>query len=229
MLRSVVRRPSPATIIALLVLAIVAAPLADAAQKAISSPKAQSAAEKKKSTKVEKAKYADNAGKIRGYSVGFAALPHRVVLTDDKGQLPAAVIPPGTTQGPQGPQGMPGPQGARGSGFTVVRLVPAEGPPGLDGVGEATAMCAPDEKVTGGGHEILVPLRAGAATAGDHSVVEIAHSQPIVSGGSSGWYVQGVRIPSEVTFTSDGVAHQNSTPPTAEKLVKVKAWAVCAK
>ena len=65
MLRSVVRRPSPATIIALLVLVVIAAPHADAAQKAVSSPKAQSAAEKKKkSTKaVEKAKYADNAGK----------------------------------------------------------------------------------------------------------------------------------------------------------------------
>jgi hypothetical protein len=229
MLRSVVRRPSPATIIALLVLVIVAAPLADAAQKAVSSPKAQSAAEKKKSTKaVEKAKYADNAGKIRGYSVGFAALPNRVVLTDGRGKLPAAIIP-AEAQGPKGDPGPQGIQGPKGAGFGQVRLVPATGAASINGVADATAVCAADEKVVGGGHEIVVPPRVDNS---DRSVVEIRQSKPIVvdqSAGTSGWYVQVQRIPPEVTFDAGGVAHPNTTPPTAQLLAQVKAWAVCAK
>jgi hypothetical protein len=230
MLRSVVRRPSPATIIALLVLVVIAAPLADAAQKAVSSPKAQSAATKKKSTSktVEKAKYADNAGKIRGYSVGFAALPNRVVLTDGRGKLPAAVIP-AEAQGPPGPAGAPGPQGPKGSGFGQVRIIFVTGAAGINGVAEATAPCAADEKVVGGGHEIVVPPRFDNS---DRSVVEVRQSKPVVvdaSAGTSGWYVQIQRIPPEVTFDGGGVAHPNTTPPAAQLLAQVKAWAVCAK
>ncbi len=230
MLRSVVRRPSPTTIIALLVLVVIAAPLADAAQKAVSGPKAQSAATKKKSRSktVNKAKYADNAGKIRGYSVGFAALPNRVVLTDGRGKFPAAVIPAGT-QGPPGPAGAPGPQGPKGSGFGQVRIAFVTGSPGIDGVADSTAACNADEKVVGGGHEIVVPPRVDNS---DRSVVEVRQSKPVVvnaAAGTSGWYVQIQRIPAEVTFTPDGVAHQNSAPAATEKVVQVKAWAVCAK
>jgi hypothetical protein len=233
MLRSVVRRPSPATIIALLVLVIVAAPLADAAQKAVSSPKAQSAAEKKKkkstSKTVEKAKYADNAGKIRGYSVGFAGLPNRVVLTDGKGKLPASIIPAGTQVGPQGPAGEPGAPGPKGAGFGQVRIIFVTGAASVNGVAEATAPCAADEKVVGGGHEIVVPPRFDNS---DRSVVEIRQSKPVVvnaAAGTSGWYVQIQRIPTEVTFDAGGVAHPNSAPAAAELLAQVKAWAVCAK
>lgn len=231
MLRSVVRRPSPATIIALLVLVIVAAPLADAAQKAVSSPKAQSAdtKKKKKSSVVNHAKFADNAGKIRGYSVGFAALPNRVVLTDGRGKLPAAVIPAGTQVGPQGPAGAPGPQGPKGSGFGQVRIIFVTGAAGVNGVAEATAPCAADEKVVGGGHEIVVPPRFDNS---DRSVVEVRQSKPVVvntSAGTSGWYVQIQRIPTEVKFDAGGVAHPNTTPAAAELLAQVKAWAVCAK
>jgi hypothetical protein len=235
MLRSVVRRPSPATIIALLVLVIVAAPLADAAQKAVSSPKAQSAAEKKKkstSKTVEKAKYADNAGKIRGYSVGFAALPNRVVLTDGKGKLPAAVIPAGTQVGPQGPQGIPGVQGPKGAGFGQVRLVPT--PPVSSTTGDvatAEADCDASEKVVGGGYDVVYPVRA---TATDRSgPVEIRINKPVVpdpSNGISGWEVQAVRLPPEVAFVSDGAGGVKAQPPTSpDKLVVIKAWAVCAK
>ena len=115
MLRTVIRRPSPAAVFALLVLVVIAAPLADAAQNAVKSPDARAAADKKKSKKVErarfadKAKFADNAGKVRGYSVGFAALPSRVVLTGPNGKFPKDVIPAGT----QGPQGPPGPRARR--------------------------------------------------------------------------------------------------------------------
>ncbi len=234
MLRSVVRRPSPATIIALLVLVIVAAPLADAAQKAVSSPRAQSAAtkkKKKKSSVVNHAKFADSAGKIRGYSVGFAALPNRVVLTDGRGKLPAAIIPAGTQVGPQGPAGAPGPQGPKGSGFGQVRIVFVQGAAGIDGLASAEADCDPGEKVVGGGHEIVYPTRAVATDRA--GAVEIKNSKPVVANaaaGTSGWYVQAVRIPSEVKFVSDGAGGVKAAPNTdADKLVVVKAWAVCAK
>jgi len=229
MLRSVVRRPSPATIIALLVLVIVAAPLADAAQKAVSSPKAQSAAEKKKKSKtVEKAKYADNAGKIRGYSVGFAGLPNRVVLTDGTGKLPASIIP-AAAQGAKGDPGPPGIQGPKGAGFGQVRIAFVTGAASVNGVAESTAACAADEKVVGGGHEVVVPPRFDNS---DRSVVEVRQSKPVVvdaSAGTSGWYVQIQRIPPEVTFDGGGVAHPNTTPAAAQLLAQVKAWAVCAK
>lgn len=229
MLRTVFRRPSPAAIVALLVLVVIAAPLADAAQEAVENPDARAAAAKKKPSKVararfaDKAKFATNAGKVRGYSVGFAALPSRLVLTGPKGKLPAAVIPDGVGKaGPQGPQGPPGASG----GFSQVRLVFTEGDPGTGGVAEATAACAANEKVTGGGHEVTFPVRADQS---DRSVVELRQSKPIVvnsAAGTSGWYVQAVRIPPQVKFV-DGVAQPNSAPAAAEKLVRVKAWAVC--
>ena len=77
MLRTVFRRSSPAAIFALLVLVLVviAAPLADAAQEAAKNPDARAAATKKKSKSVQRTRFADNAGKVLGYSVGFAALP----------------------------------------------------------------------------------------------------------------------------------------------------------
>jgi len=229
MLRTFIRRPSPAAVFALLALVVIAAPLADAAQDAVKSPDARAAADRKKSKKVErarfadKAKFADNAGKVRGYSVGFAALPSRVVLTGPNGKLPAAVIPGGVCKA--GPQGPPGPPGSSG-GFSQVRLVFAEGDPGTSGVAEATAACGANEKVTGGGHEITLPVRADQS---DRSVVELRQSKPIVvnaAAGTSGWYAQAVRIPPEVKFV-EGVARPNSDPAIGEKVVRVKAWAVC--
>jgi hypothetical protein len=225
MLRTVLRRPSPAAIFALLVLVVIAAPLADAAQEAVKNPKARAAAEKKKTKKVvraqfaDKAKFADNAGKIRGYSVGFAALPSRVVLTGPNGKLPAAVIPDGVGKaGPAGPAGPTGPSG----GFSQVRIVFVQGNAGTEGVSTATAACGANEKVTGGGHELVYPVRAGAAT----GPVEIEFSKPVVvnaAAGTSGWSVQAVRIPNQ--FTYDGT---NVVPdPSPDKLVVVKAWAVC--
>jgi len=229
MLRTVLRRPSPAAIFALLVLVVIAAPLADAAQDAVKNPDARAAQEKKKAKKVErarfadKAKFADNAGKVRGYSVGFAPLPSRLVLTGPNGKLPSAVIPDGVgKQGPAGPAGPVGPSG----GFSQVRIVFFEGEPGTSGVAEATAGCGANEKVTGGGHETTLPIRADQS---DRSVVEVRQSRPVVvnqAAGTSGWYVQVVRIPTEVKFV-DGVAQPNTAPAIAEKLVRVKAWAVC--
>ncbi len=231
MLRTVFRRPSPAAIFALLALVVIAAPLAGAAQEAVKDPDAR-AAQEKKAKKVErarfadKAKFADNAGKVRGYSVGFAALPSRVVLTGPNGKLPSAVIPDGVgKQGPPGPAGAAGPTGPSG-GFSQVRIVFVEGEPGTSGVAEATAGCGANEKVTGGGHEITLPVRVDQS---DRSVIELRQSKPVVvnqAAGTSGWYVQAVRIPTEVTFV-DGVAQPNTAPGIAERLVRVKAWAVC--
>jgi hypothetical protein len=241
MLRSVVRRPSPATIIALLVLVVIAAPLADAAQKAVSSPKAQSAAEKKKKKKtstkaVEKAKYADNAGKIRGYSVGFAALPNRVVLTDGRGKLPAAIIPAGAA-GPAGPAGPPGVAGP--NAFTRVRLAFAtSAKDNVSGLADVTADCEADERIAGGGHEILQPDRTGLAGAAalERGVVEIRKSFPVVNAaGVSGWRVQAVHLPPEVVLTPDPAnpgsykAAPNDGSNPIDKLVQVRVWAVCVK
>jgi len=229
MLRTVLRRPSPAAIFALLVLVVIAAPLADAAQEAAKNPDARAAATKKKSRTVErarfadKAKFANNAGRVRGYSVGFAALPSRVVLTGPNGKLPAAVIPDGTGKpGPAGPAGPAGPTGASG-GFSKTRIVFQEGDAGVQGVSTATAACAADERITGGGHEMVYPVRATGANVGP---VEIRFSMPKVinaAAGTSGWTVQAVRIPNQVKFVG-GVATEDTG---ADKLVVVKAWAVC--
>lgn len=236
MLRSVVRRPSPATVIALLVLVVVAAPLADAAQKAVGGPRARSAADKKKSTKssvVEHARFADNAGKVRGYSVGFGAYPSRLVLTGPDGKLPAAAIP-ATAQGPKGdpgPAGPPGPPGQNGSGFSQVRIVPVQGTSATSDVATAEADCSVGEKVVGGGYEIVYPVRA---TADDRSgPVEVRMSRPVVadaSAGTSGWKVQAIRLPPEVKFVSDGSGGVKAQPVTdPDTLVVINAWAVCAK
>jgi hypothetical protein len=234
MLRSVVRRPSPAAILAVLVLVVIAAPLANAAQDAVQSPKAARAAKakakKKKTTIVAHAKFADNAQKVRGYSVGFAALPSRIVLTGPNGKLPSAVIPSGT----QGPQGIPGPAGPKGSGFSQVRIVPATGS-GASGVANATASCAADEKVTGGGYEITAPTSTGQAGAEERGSVDVTADEPVVvdaNAGTSGWYAQIVRVPAEVDLTANGSGGYNATPHTAtaaEKVASIKVWAVCAK
>ncbi|HEY1538161.1 MAG TPA: hypothetical protein VGF63_02105 [Solirubrobacteraceae bacterium] len=233
MLRSVVRRPPPAAILALLALVVIAAPLANAAQDAVQSPKAARAAKakakKKKSTVVAHAKFADNAQKVRGYSVGFAALPSRIVLTGPNGKLPAAVIPSGTGQ-----QGVPGPQGPKGSGFSQVRIVPATGS-GASGTADATAACAPDEKVTGGGYEIVAPTSTGQGGAEERGSVDVTQDKPVVvdpNAGTSGWYAQIVRVPAEVDLTANGSGGYNATPHTAttqEKVASIKVWAVCAK
>ena len=236
MLRSVVRRPSPATIIALLVLVIVAAPLADAAQKAVSAPKAQSAAEKKKkkstSKTVEKAKYADNAGKIRGYSVGFAGLPNRVVLTDGNGKLPASIIPAGTQVGPQGPAGAPGAPGPKGAGFGQVRIVPsAQATSATSDIATAEADCDATEKVVGGGYEVVYPVRA---TATDRSgPVEIRINKPVVPTlppeSAAGRSRQSGCRRRSASCPTARVASRRSRPASPDKLVVIKAWAVCAK
>jgi len=223
MLRTVFRRPSPAAILALLVLVVIAAPLADAAQDAVRGSNARAAAEKSKKVErarfADKAKFADNARRVRGYSVGFAPLPSRIVLTGPNGKLPKAVIPAGT-QGPQGPQG---PAGASG-GFSQVRIVFQEGDAGLQGVSTATAACAANEKVTGGGHEIVYPVRAAGANIGP---VEIRFSKPVVinaAAGTSGWSAQAVRIPNQFKAGAGGAVVVDTNP---DKLVVVKAWAVC--
>ncbi|MEA2190208.1 MAG: hypothetical protein QOI73_329 [Solirubrobacteraceae bacterium] len=224
MLRTVLRRPSPAAIFALLVLVVIAAPLADAAQEAVKNPKARAAAQKKAKKVVraqfaDKAKFADNAGKVRGYSVGFAALPSRVVLTGPNGKLPAAVIPDGV--GKPGPAGPPGPTGSSG-GFSQVRIVFEQGNAGTEGVSTATAACNAGEKVTGGGHELVYPVRAAGAT----GPVEIEYSKPTVinaAAGTSGWTVQAARIPNQFVYNGTTVVPD----PSPDKLVVIKAWAVC--
>jgi len=226
MLRTVVRRPPRAAIFAVLMLAVIAAPLANAAEEAAKGPDARAAATKKKKAKkverarfADKAKFADNAGKVRGYSVGFAALPSRLVLTGPNGKLPTDVIPAGVGQrGPAGPAGPTGPSG----GFSQVRIVFVEGNAGLEGVSTATAACAANEKVTGGGHELVYPVRAAAAI----GPVEMTYSKPTVinaSAGTSGWTAQAVRIPNQFKVEG-GVVVPDAAP---DKLVIVKAWAVC--
>lgn len=223
MLRTVFRRPSPAAVLALLVLVVIAAPLANAAGEAVKGSDARSAAEKKKKKSktverarfADKAKFADNAQRVRGYSVGFAALPSRVVLTGKDGKLPKEIIPAGT-QGPQGPAGPAGPAG----GFSKTRIVFQQGDAGLQGVSTATAACAADERISGGGHELVLPAR----TAPGPGPVEITISRPVpLAGGTSGWQVQAVRYPNQVKVV-DGVV----VPDTAnDRLVVIKAWAVC--
>jgi len=228
MLRSVFRRPSPAAVLALLVLVIIAAPLASAAEDAVKGSDARSAAEKKKSKTVERARFADkakfavNAGKVRGYSVGFAALPSRVVLTGKDGKFPKAVIPAGT-QGPQGPQGPPGAAG----GFSRTTLEYVKGEASTSGVTVVTAPCPSGATVTGGGHEVLLPTRSGQASAAERGSVEVLQTMPVpLANGTSGWKVQVVRTPPEIKFVN-GVVQPNTSPPPSEKIVQVRAWAVC--
>lgn len=215
MLRTVFRRPSPGTILALLALVVVAAPLADAAQDAVRSSETR-ATKKKKSKTVDRARYASNAGKLRGYSVGFAALPSRIVLTGRNGKFPAAAIPRGAA-GPQGPAGPAGP-----GAFTRARVQYDTGAAGHEGVASAQANCESAERVAGGGHEVVLPTRTGLASAAEAGVVEVRYSRPVPNDETgpsaiSGWQVQVVRI----SLQAD--------PPPEAKVVQVKAYAVCVK
>lgn len=225
MLRRIFRRPSPGAVIALIALAVVAAPIAGAAQ----GPGAT--ASKKKSKVVAHARLADNAKRLGGYRVSFLPKRSTIPVLGPDGKLSASVIPtsgsvkpgsaPGSPSGQQGQQGVPGPAGP--SGFSGERLVFDTGT-NVDNPNNAAskaAYCAANERIVGGGHEFTV----NTPTPPSGSVNEVVISKPIAADGRTGWFVQMRNVaPAVVPDPATPSGFKAGPGPSG---VTFKVWAVC--
>ncbi len=216
-------RPSPTSVVATMVLALAASPLADAA----TSKHRRS----KKPTIVARARYADNAGQVNGYSASFVPTPNSLVPLGPDGRLPVSVIPRFTVTGVQGPAGPVGPRGPQGpSGLNspgVVTIVfQADGTSKNPTNASAEAVCPTATKVLGGGFNDLsrtVPALASNLPPG--SVDEVQESDPFVrSDGSSGWRTRIVNVPSPTMIDGKGGVVPNALPPGSTYF---QAYAIC--
>lgn len=225
MLQKVLRRPSPGTVLALVALVMAVTPIANAFEGGKPAGNAAATKKKKKAAVPARARFADNADKVDGYSVSYAGRPGYLVPLGPDGKFPRNVIPTTAGTTTTGGTGSTGPQGPPGApAFTSERLVfeknisngadtnvPASG----------SAMCAADERIVGGGYEnrssIAFPRPRG-------SVDEVVTNKPtVLEDGRTGWFVQMVNKPPEVDpATGDPV----TTP--AQRVV-MDVWAVCVK
>lgn len=191
MKRKSVRRPSPASVVAVVGLALATTPIADAATGK-AKPKA------KPTRPVAHARFADNAGKINNYKASIHPTPNTLLPLGPDGRFPASVLPTsgsvGTaTQGPTGPAGPAGKSGLNSPGVVSI-VFHANGSSIAPQVGAAEATCPVGAKVLGGGFNDLT--RTALDPPRDGSVDEVDENAPFANtDGTSGWRVRIVNVP----------------------------------
>jgi hypothetical protein len=233
MLRILLRRPSPGTVLAFIALVLAMSPLADAgvggpkrATTARSSSKIPGQAKyADRATNANHATLADNANRLDGFKAAFSPAPNTLIPLDSTGHFPVSAFP----QGVQGPPGPPGPQGAPGSVgterfvFTLGTNPPVSGgsTPDPTKAASAFAACKSNERVVGGGYidatgatiDPSTGLPKAPPTGAATGYNEVEESAPVQQGdGTTGWFAQMTNIPS------------GTTAPVA---VVVEAWAIC--
>ena len=107
------RRPHPATVIAVLALVVAAAPVADAA-----------------TGWVKRALYARNAGAVDGLSASRVPQKGKLVMLPRSGKLPASILP-ASAGGPAGPAGAAGDAVAVASAATAAAVAIGAGQTGV--------------------------------------------------------------------------------------------------
>jgi len=223
MQRESVRRPSPASLVAIAVVALAATPIADAATR---KPRFRPA------PVVARARLADNATRVGGYRVSFVPTPDTLVPLGFDGRLPPSVIPPAVipkngATGPAGPRGPAGLSGLDSPG--VVNVIFQANGTSADPTGVAEALCPAATKVLGGGFKDLTLLTDTLkATLPPNSVDEVAENDPFLGAdGASGWRVRIVNVPTQVvTFDPiSGKVLTASTPAPARTFFQ--AYAIC--
>jgi hypothetical protein len=194
--RESVRRPSPASVVAVVGLALAATPIADAATGSVKSK-----SKAKPTPAVAHARFADNANKVNNYRASIHPTPNTLLPLGPDGRFPASVLPTGgsggaATQGPAGPAGPAGPTGKSGlnSPGVVSIVFHANGTSADPQAGPAEATCPVGAKVLGGGFNDLT--RTALDPARDGSVDEVDESEPFANAdGTSGWRVRIVNVP----------------------------------
>jgi hypothetical protein len=223
MLQKVLRRPSPGTVLALVALVMAVTPIANAFEGSKPTAGASQAKKKKKKASVPaRARFADNADKVDGYSVSYAGRPGYLVPLGPDGKFPRNVIPTvagTTTTGSGGATGPQGPKGDPGTGFRIKTINHSPGTnagdPQVPAVG--VARCDADQQAISGGYEDLSrTVHKADYEAVPDSVNEVIQSKPLIEGNQPvGWYVQILNVPPA------------TDPVTPRRRVTFQTWVTC--